>query len=87
MNVTAGRSTVDALLQVCYAVAIGFAAFVLRTGILWPLVPAHFLIDPANPLLTPGTIPTPALSLVITALFVGYGLYLTLQKGEEQLLS
>jgi membrane protease YdiL (CAAX protease family) len=31
-------------LQICYAMAMGFAALVLRKGILWPLVLTHWLL-------------------------------------------
>ena len=47
LNLLSGKSGADILIQVAYALAIGFgfAAVVLRTGLLWPLILVHALID------------------------------------------
>jgi uncharacterized protein len=81
LNVLAGKSGLEAAAQIFYAVAIGFAyaALVLRKGIIWPLVVAHFAIDFVNLLQKPGYQYSPfwAISIVTgTALvFTSYGLF------------
>jgi hypothetical protein len=86
MNVLAGKSFVEDAAQVFYAVAIGFAfaALVLKKGIIWPLILAHFLIDFANFLQKPGFSYPPSVSLLIVLgiaiVFSGYGVFVLLQK-------
>ena len=81
LNVLTGKSVADDVAQVCYAVAIGFAfaALVLRTGILWPLVLAHSLIDFVNYIQNPDFMYPESLQLAIVIgmplLFAGYGLF------------
>jgi len=78
--VLTGKSVTDDVAQVCYAMAIGFAfaAIVLRTGILWPLVLAHALIDFVNYIQNPDFVYPESLQLAVvigmTVLFAGYGL-------------
>ena len=47
LNLLSGKSGADILIQVAYALAIGFgfAAVALRTGLIWPLILVHALID------------------------------------------
>ncbi len=47
MNVAAGADVLATVLQIGYALAIGFgfAAVALRTQVIWPLVIAHALMD------------------------------------------
>jgi membrane protease YdiL (CAAX protease family) len=86
MNVLAGKSLAEDAAQILYAMAIGFAyaALVLKKGIIWPLVLAHFLIDFTNFIQKPGyTYPlfwNLFIVLSITAIFTAYGLFLMFQK-------
>jgi membrane protease YdiL (CAAX protease family) len=81
LNVLAGKSGPDALAQVAYAMAIGFAfgALVLRNGLLWPLVLVHFLIDFAHFSQKPGFELSPGWTRVVvmgtTVAFTAYGLW------------
>jgi hypothetical protein len=87
LNVLAGKSGTEAIAQVAYAMAIGFAfgALLLHKGILWPLVLAHFLIDFAHFSQKPGFEPQPAWTMGIavgmTVLFTGYGVWVMLERG------
>lgn len=47
VNLLTGHATFETLLQVCYAVAIGFAFVMVfhKSGSLWPCIVAHSLID------------------------------------------
>jgi uncharacterized protein len=86
LNVLAGKSGPEAAAQVAYAIAIGlaFGALWLRTGILWPLVLVHFLIDFAHFTQKPGFEFTPAWTMAvvvgITVLFTAYGLWVMLAR-------
>jgi uncharacterized protein len=88
MNVLAGKSVAEDAAQIFYAVAIGFAfaALVLKKGILWPLVLAHFLIDFANFIQRPGFSYPPfwemLIVLSISVLFTAYGIFVMLQKSK-----
>ena len=90
MNLLAGKSIVDNLAQIFYAVAIGFAyaALVLKKGILWPLILAHFLIDFFNFVQRPGFTFSPFWNLVIVVgiavVFTVYGLFVMMQKDKEK---
>ena len=85
LNVLAISSPAYALLQVGYAAAIGFgyAALVIRTGTIWPLILAHFLTNFAGFLAIGGagsTGPIAVREMVFAAvyivLFSAYGIYL-----------
>ena len=85
LNVLAASSPAIALLQVGYAAAIGFgyAALVIRTGTIWPLILAHFLTNFAGFIAAGGTGstgPVTVREVVIAAvyivLFSTYGIYL-----------
>lgn len=88
LNALTGRGIVDQAAQVFYAVAIGFAfaALVLRKGILWPLVLAHFLIDFVNFIQRPGFTFSPlwvvVISTVIAVVFTAYGLFVMLHNRK-----
>ena len=92
MNVLTGKSAAEDAAQIFYAMAIGFAfaALVLRKGILWPLVLAHFLIDFANFIQTPGYSFSPfwnmAIVLGIAILFSAYGFFVMLEKSPKTVL-
>jgi membrane protease YdiL (CAAX protease family) len=79
LNVFAGYTSLYALLQVAYALAIGFCfgAMVVKSRLLWPLIIVHGLGNFAA-FLNDGEV---GMQLyVVTAfyviLFTGYGLYL-----------
>lgn len=85
LNVLAISSPAYALLQVGYAAAIGFAyaALVIRTGTIWPLILAHFLTNFAGFLAIAGTGSTGPVAVretvfaaVYIVLFSAYGIYL-----------
>lgn len=86
MNLMVGRSVAETAAQVLYAVAIGFAfaALVLRTGLIWPLVLAHFVIDFTGFLVNPAYVYPPGWELVIalglTAVFAAYGMFVMLHE-------
>lgn len=89
LNVLTGKSVIEDAAQIFYAVAIGFAyaALVLKKGILWPLVLAHFLIDFVNFLQKPGFTYPPfwevIIVLSIAVLFTVYGVFVMLEKRQE----
>ncbi len=88
MNLAAGKPVADQVAQIVYALAFGFAfaALVLKTGLLWPLVIAHFLIDFCNFIQKPGFTYTPFWNLFIvlglTVIFIGYGIFVMLQTNK-----
>jgi membrane protease YdiL (CAAX protease family) len=90
LNLLTGRSFLENAVQVIYALAIGFcfAALVLKTGILWPLVIAHFLIDFVNFLQRPGFVYPPLLQVFIgigiAVLFTAYGLFAMLRAPHKE---
>ncbi|MBN2406041.1 MAG: CPBP family intramembrane metalloprotease [Coriobacteriia bacterium] len=88
MNVLAGKSALAAVALIFYATAIGFAfaALVLKKGVIWPLVIAHFLIDFAGFMQRPGFSFPPgwneAITLGIGIVFTAYGLFVMLRVSE-----
>jgi membrane protease YdiL (CAAX protease family) len=90
MNVLAGKSIPEDAAQIFYAVAFGFAcaALVLKKGILWPLVLAHFLINFTSFMESPGfTFPLFWHFLIIVGsavIFTAYGIFVMLQKSKEK---
>jgi membrane protease YdiL (CAAX protease family) len=88
MNGLAGRDLLDLGTQVAYTLTIGFAftAIVIRKGVIWPLVVSHATIDFVAFLRPVGYVATPeymlVTSLVVTAIFLVYGLALML-GGKE----
>jgi len=92
MNVIAGKSVAEDMAQIFYAMAIGFAyaALVLKKGVIWPLVLAHFLIDFTNFIQKPGFTFPPFWNLFIvisiTVIFTAYGIYVMRLKSGEKFL-
>lgn len=88
MNVLAGANAFDAVAQIFYATAIGFAyaALVLKKGILWPLVIAHFLIDLAVFVQRTGFSFGPgwtvAITLATAVIFTAYGVFIMLRVPQ-----
>ena len=88
LNALAGKSILDDIVQIFYAIAIGFgfAALVLKNGIIWPLVVAHFLIDFINFLQRPGFVYPLSWELFISAgiavVFIGYGIFVMLRPSR-----
>jgi membrane protease YdiL (CAAX protease family) len=90
LNLLSGKSGADILIQICYALAIGFAfaALVLKKGILWPLVIAHALIDFTS-FIGKATVPSVwnvVAGLAITFMFMSYGLYLMQQRSDVPMI-
>ena len=79
LNVFAGYAPLYALLQVAYALAIGFCfgAMVVKGRLLWPLIIAHGLGNFAA-FMNDGQVGTHlyVVTIVYVVLFTGYGLYL-----------
>ena len=89
LNLLSGKNLVDVAMQILYALAIGFAfaAWVLKKGILWPLVLAHFLID-FTAMIGRTTVPdglNAVLGVGITFIIGSYGLFVMLQVPEEKI--
>jgi hypothetical protein len=86
INVFAGYEPLYAVIQVCYALAIGFGfgAMVVKGRLLWPLVIAHALGN-FFAFINSGEIGLQLylVSIIYILLFSGYGLYLMLQKDEK----
>jgi membrane protease YdiL (CAAX protease family) len=90
LNLLSGKSGAEILIQVSYALAVGFAfaAVVLKKGVLWPLVVAHALIDFTSFI---GKDAIPAVwntvaGIGLTFLFMSYGLYLMRQQHNEPMI-
>lgn len=86
INVFAGYEPLYAVIQVGYALAIGFGfgAMAVKGRLLWPLVIAHALGN-FFAFINSGEIGLQLylVSAVYILLFGGYGLYLMLQKDEK----
>jgi len=92
LNVAAGWNALAVALQISYALAIGFgyAALVIRTGVIWPLVLAHALTDlfgylGANTLTieaAPSTIEV-VISLGVIVIYVVYGVALLSHRHDR----
>jgi uncharacterized protein len=90
LNVLSGKNLIDIVTQILYALAIGFAfaVLVLKKGILYPLVLAHFLIDftamigktDFSPVLNS------ILGVAITFILGSYGLFVMLQKPSAKVM-
>jgi len=77
LNLIAGRSLVDAGAQTIYTTALGFAfaALVWRTGVIWPLIAAHGLIDFASFLQRPTETTAHASWVIVVGIALVYGSY------------
>ena len=90
LNALSGKNLADVAVQILYALAIGFAfaALVLKKGIIWPLVLAHFLIDFTA--MIGKTDFSPALNSVlgvaITFALGSCGLFVMLQKPNVKVI-
>jgi membrane protease YdiL (CAAX protease family) len=90
LNTMVGKNLLNDVLQIFYAVAIGFAfaALVLKKGLLWPLVLAHFLINFVNFIQPPGFTYQPAVEMLIsgciTIVFTVYGVAIMLEKSKAK---
>lgn len=86
MNIMAGEAGLQAGLQLLYSAAIGFAfaALALRSGVIWPLVVVHALIDFVAFMQDPAaTVPVGvevALDVTVTVVFLAYGLVVMLRR-------
>jgi uncharacterized protein len=91
LNALAGKSLLDGMLQIFYATVIGFAyaALVIKTDLLWPLVLTHFLTDFAYFVQKPGFEFTSFWQSFIVAglavVFTVYGVYLL--RRESRLIA
>jgi membrane protease YdiL (CAAX protease family) len=83
MNVFAGYEPLYAVIQVAYALAIGFCfgAMAVKGGVIWPLVITHALGN-FFAFINNGQIGMQLyiVSLIYIVLFTGWGLYLMLRK-------
>ncbi len=90
LNVLSGKNLADVLVQILYALAIGFAfaALVLKKGIIWPLVLAHFLIDFTAMIGRTDFSPVLNSILGVAIAFVlgSYGLLVMLQKPNVKVM-
>ncbi len=91
INILAGSNDLYVLVQIGYALAIGFAfaAMAVRGGAIWPLMIAHALTDFAA-FINSGELGGQGVSLglvviafIYIVVFVGYGVYLLRGKPEE----
>jgi membrane protease YdiL (CAAX protease family) len=84
LNLLFGADLVATLLQAAYATAMGFgfAAVTLRTGVLWPLIVIHALIDFAGFVTMEGTVTSGVTStdfviyILYSVVFAAYGLFM-----------
>ena len=90
LNLLSGKSGAEILIQVAYALAVGFAfaATAFKTGLIWPLVLVHALIDFTSFLGKEGTPPAweAAAGIGITFAFMSYGLFL-MRGGKRATLA
>ncbi|MEN9937815.1 MAG: hypothetical protein RLZZ387_4394 [Chloroflexota bacterium] len=90
LNLLSGKSGANILIQVSYALAVGFAfaAVALKKGVIWPLVVAHALIDFTS-FIGKDTVPAfwnAIAGVVLTFMFMSYGLYLMRQQRDEPMI-
>ena len=92
LNLLSGQHLAETATQVVFALTTGFmfASLVLRKGLLWPLVVAHFLID-FLPMSLVGNLSYPVppswnsiLLVGISAVFLLYGLFVMLERHYEK---
>lgn len=87
MNILAGEAGLQAVMQLLYSAAIGFAftALVLRTGVIWPLIIPHALIDFVVFLRAPGAVLAPGveigIDIAVTVAFAIFGLLVLNRAG------
>lgn len=89
LNALTGKSPLESVLQIGYAVAIGFAyaALTLKKDVIWPLVLTHFLTDFVYFIQKPGfSFESFWQSFIVISLTVGftaYGIFLMRQKSQH----
>jgi len=87
MNALTGKSMLESMMQIGYAVAIGFAYAVLalKKDVLWLLILAHFLTDFVYFIQKPGFSLSPFwqsfLVISLTVGFTAYGIFMMQQKS------
>ncbi len=89
LNSLTGKSAVENVLQIFFALSVGFAfaALVLHKGILWPLVLAHWLINFVGFIQKPGFTGQVLSMLMVaipSAILIAYGVFMMLQKVQEK---
>ncbi len=86
LNLLSGKSGAEILIQVAYALAIGFgfAAVALRTGLIWPLILVHALINFTSFIGKTELSPTwnAVAGVGVTFAFMSYGLFL-MRQGKR----
>jgi membrane protease YdiL (CAAX protease family) len=88
MNALTGKSMLESMVQIGYAVAIGFAyaALALKKDVLWLLILAHFLTDFVYFIQKPGFSLSPFwqsfLVISLTVGFTAYGIFMMQQKSR-----
>lgn len=90
LNLLSGKSGFEILIQIGYALAVGFAfaALALKKGLLWPLIIVHALINFTG-FIGKDTLPAfwdTLAGIAITFLFMSYGLFLMRQPSAEPML-
>lgn len=89
LNALTGKSPLESVLQIGYAVAIGFAyaALTLKKDVIWPLVLTHFLTDFVYFIQKPGfsfeSFWQPFIVISLTVGFTAYGIFLMRQKSQH----
>jgi membrane protease YdiL (CAAX protease family) len=86
LNLLAGRSLADVGAQAFYTTALGFAfaALVWKTGVIWPLVVVHALIDFASFLQKPSAATAHASWVIVVGIAIVYLSYgLVLLRGSS----
>lgn len=91
LNALTGKSLTESLMQIGYAVAIGFAYAVLalKKDVLWPLVLTHFLTDFVYFIQKPGfSLPSSWQSFLVislTVVFTVYGIFVMQQQSRTHI--
>jgi len=90
INVVAGYDPLYVVIQIFYALAIGFGfgAMAIKGRMIWPLIIAHGLGNFFG-LINDGQIGTHLfiVSLAYIILFTGYGIFLMLRKNDESTIT
>ncbi len=86
LNSLTGKDVVENVLLICFALGLGFAfaALVLRKGILWPLIIAHWLINFVAFISNPGQSLGMLVEAGLAVIFIAYGVFVMAQKVQEK---
>jgi len=93
INAMTSKSMIDTLGMMLNAVAVGiaFSALVIKKGVIWPLVIAHFLADSFLMLQKPGGIFPPLYQLILTSavsvVLILYGIWLMTHPVRNTVLA